>query len=297
MGSAAAPVPVRSRYVLVDGLRTHYLDAGEGPTVVLLHSAEFGGCAELSWEDTIPALADRYRLVAPDWLGFGKTDKVHDFSSVRGRMLAHMRRFLEIMCIDEAHFVGSSMAGSVLLSVAAEHDRGFPLRSVVAASGGGFVPNNEARQIVQSYDCTLESMRKTIEMLFHNPRWPADDAYVERRFQISLEPGAWESAAAARFRAPVRKGGGGPFGRPDDTPYEEISVPTLLIAGANDKLREPGYAPEVAERIPNGRAEVLPDCGHLPNVERADEFNRLVGEFLDELERTASDSTRATAEA
>jgi pimeloyl-ACP methyl ester carboxylesterase len=275
-------------------MRTHYLDAGEGPTVVLLHSAEFGGCAELSWEETIPAIADRYRVVAPDWLGFGKTDKIHDFQSVLGRMLSHMRRFIEIMCIDEAHFVGSSMAGSVLLNIAAQHDPGFPLRSLVAASGGGFVPNNEARQIVQGYDCTLESMRRTIEMLFHSPSWPADDAYVERRFQISLEPGAWECAAAARFRAPVREASS-PFGRPDTTPYEQIAVPTLLIAGADDKLREPGYATEVAARIPGGRAEVLPDCGHLPNVEQAAEFNQLLGSFLDQVERTASDPATATA--
>jgi pimeloyl-ACP methyl ester carboxylesterase len=296
MGAAAEPSPVRSRYVLVDGIRTHYLDAGDGPTVVLLHSAEFGGCAELSWEETLPAIADRYRVVAPDWLGFGKTDKIHDFKSVMGRMLSHMRRFLEIMCIDEAHFVGSSMAGSVLLNMAAQHDPGFPMRSLVAASGGGFVPNNEARQIVQGYDCTLESMRATIEMLFHSPSWPGDEAYVERRFQISLEPGAWECAAAARFRAPIRESSS-PFGRPDETPYEQIGVRTLLIAGANDKLREPGYATEVAARIPDGRAEVLPDCGHLPNVEQAAEFNRLLGSFLDEVERTAGDSAAATATA
>jgi len=279
----------RSRFVRVDGMRTHYLDAGDGPIVVLLHSGEFGGCAELSWEHTIPYLAPRYRVVAPDWLGFGKTDKLHDFASARGRMLAHMRRFLETMCIEEAHFVGSSMAGSMLLSLAAERDPGFPMRSLVAASGGGFVPNNEARQIVQAYDCSLESMRQAVAMLFHDPRWPADDAYVERRFQISLDTGAWECAAAARFRAPVRPASSA-FGRPDDTPYERIDVPALLIAGADDKLREPGYAPAVAARIPDGVAEVLPDCGHLPNVEQAAEFNRLVGSFLDRVERDSNDT-------
>jgi alpha/beta hydrolase fold len=71
----------RSRFIEVDGMRTHYLEAGEGPPVVLLHSGEFGGCAELSWEYLIPDLAQHFRVIAPDWLGFGQTAKVHDFES------------------------------------------------------------------------------------------------------------------------------------------------------------------------------------------------------------------------
>src|SRR5690606_30152672 len=85
---------IASRYIVVDDIRTHYLEAGEGPPVVLLHSGEFGGAAELSWEFTIPALAAHYRVIAPDWLGFGRTDKVHDFTQGQARRLRHMRRFI-----------------------------------------------------------------------------------------------------------------------------------------------------------------------------------------------------------
>src|SRR6266478_2737493 len=103
----------RSYFVEVDGIRTHYLESGEGQPVVLLHSGEFGGCAELSWEFTIPKLAERYRVVAPDWLGFGETDKLYDFGGGQARLIKHMRRFIEIMNLDEADFVGNSMGGSI----------------------------------------------------------------------------------------------------------------------------------------------------------------------------------------
>src|ERR1700735_4103796 len=83
----------RSRFIEVDGMRTHYLEAGEGPPVVLLHSGEFGGCAELSWEYLIPALSQHFRIIAPDWLGFGRTAKVHDFEGKRARMMSHLVRF------------------------------------------------------------------------------------------------------------------------------------------------------------------------------------------------------------
>lgn len=260
-----------SRTVSVDGIGTHYLEAGEGTTVVLLHSAEFGGCAELSWERVIAPLAESYRVIAPDWLGFGLTDKLYDFGGGRARMIAHMRRFLEVLCIDRADFVGSSMAGSMLMALAATRPTPFPIRSLIAASGGGFVPNNEARQVVQAYDGTPEAMRRVLHVLFHDKAWALDDAYVERRVRWSLVPGAWECAAAARFHSPVTPARP-QFGRPDKTEYEQIEIPTLIVAGADDQLREQGYAEEVAARIPQGDAVVLERCGHLPNVERAQEF-------------------------
>ena len=52
----------KSRYVVVDGIRTHYLEGGVGPTVAFMHSGEFGGCAELSWEFNIEAFADHFRV-------------------------------------------------------------------------------------------------------------------------------------------------------------------------------------------------------------------------------------------
>jgi pimeloyl-ACP methyl ester carboxylesterase len=73
----------------VDGLITSYLQAGTGPTVLLLHSGEYGASAELSWEYTIPVLSRRYHVIAPDWLGYGGTAKVHDFERGTGRLLSH----------------------------------------------------------------------------------------------------------------------------------------------------------------------------------------------------------------
>ncbi len=67
--------PVRSRYLDVGGIRTHYLDAGDGPAVVLLHSGEFGGSAELCWEFNIGPLAGDFRVIAPDWRGTCSTSR------------------------------------------------------------------------------------------------------------------------------------------------------------------------------------------------------------------------------
>src|SRR2546425_720420 len=64
-----------SRTLLVDGMKTNVIEQGSGPSVVLLHSGEYGASAETSWSALIPYLAEHgYHAVAPDWLGFGQTD-------------------------------------------------------------------------------------------------------------------------------------------------------------------------------------------------------------------------------
>jgi pimeloyl-ACP methyl ester carboxylesterase len=270
--------PVRSRYIDVGGIRTHYLDAGDGPPLVLLHSGEFGASAELCWEFNIGPLARDFRVIAPDWLGFGGTDKLRDFVSGSDRMIRHLSAFLRAMVIDRADFAGVSMGATTLLREAARPDCRFPVRRLVVASGGGFVPDNEERRRLLDYDGTAEAMRAILRANFHDPSWAQDDAYVKRRVEASLAPGAWEAVAAARLKPPTmapRRD----FGQPDTIEYERIRYPTLVIAGAQDKLRLPGYHKSLT-RIPDSRIVVLPDTGHLLNIEKAAEFNDLVRQFL-----------------
>jgi pimeloyl-ACP methyl ester carboxylesterase len=273
---------MQERFITVDGIRTHYITAGSGPTVVLLHSGEFGGAAVLSWSQLIPVLADRYRVIAPDWLGYGETDKIHDFTGGQQRRMAHMTRFLGEMDITGAAFVGTSMGGTLIAWAAAEDPPRWPIRAMVLASGGGFAPDNEHRRAMLNYDCTMEGMRTIVGAMFHSPKFPADDEFVRLRYESSLVPGAWECAAAARFKSPVTPPRSD-FGQPDRTVYEAITVPTLIVAGADDVLRLPGYADELHERIPDSRLRVYERCGHAPNLEHADRFNADVLQFLDEV--------------
>lgn len=270
---------INSRFISVEGINTHFLEAGSGPTLVLLHSGEFGGCAEISWEFNIAALAEHFHVIAPDWLGFGETDKLYDFVAGHRRILMHLVGFLAAMQIDEADFVGNSMGGTFLARVAASEQPLFPIRRMVLASGGGLAPANEHRQALLDYDCTPEAMQRLLRAALHDPKWAEDAEYVERRQQFALIPGAWECTAAARFRSPAMPAKA-EFGGKDETPYELISRPALIIAGANDKLRLPGYAQQLHQQIRGSQLTVFDDCGHCPNIEHAEAFNQAVIEFL-----------------
>jgi pimeloyl-ACP methyl ester carboxylesterase len=263
----------RSRAVRVDGIRTHYLEAGEGPPVVLLHDGSYGASGELSWFANIEALSAGHRVIAPDWLGFGGTDKLHDFGGGRARRLWHMTRFLETLDLEDAVFAGCSMGATLLLQVAAGKEHGWPIRAIISVSGGGFVPLNDARRATLDFDCTPDGMRRIVSHFVHDQELLDDERLVEARFRRAIMPGAWEAVAAARFKspiAPVRS----EFGQEDSTDYEAIDVPVLLVAGANDRLRDAGYADLLAGRIPRAELLTLDECGHLAQIERPDDFNR-----------------------
>jgi len=122
-------------------------------------------------------------------------------------------------------------------------------------------------------------MQRLLRAVMHDPKWADDADYVERRQQFALVPGAWECAAAARFRSPATPAKA-EFGGKDETPYELITSPTLIIAGANDKLRLPGYAEELQQQIKGSQLELFQACGHCPNIEHPEAFNRAVIDFL-----------------
>lgn len=272
-------------FVLVDGVRTHYFEGGrehrgKRPTVLLLHSAEFGGCAEFSWEFNLPVLAERYHVLAPDHLGFGLTDKVHDFNGQFGKRITHIRRFLELMCVPgPVVAMGSSMSGGLCLTVAARPRPDWPLAKVVCCSGGGDAPNNEARKTLNSYDGTKEHMRRIVDVMFVDKKWAADDAYIDRRVEMANLPGAWEATQAARFKAPFR-GADAPSER-GAIEYSNIKIPTLVLAGRHDSLRDPGYTDGFVPKIANCQLHVFETAGHMGNIERAGEFNARVMAFLD----------------
>lgn len=265
----------------VDGLTTGYLEAGQGDPVVLLHGGEFGVSAELGWERAIDALAEHYRVLAPDMLGFGESAKVIDFNDGRGMRIRHIARFCAELGVAEAHFVGNSMGAiNLLVDTTSEAPR-LPVRSLTAICGGGEIQRNEHSAALYDYDATLDGMRRIVTALFADPAYPADEAYVQRRYESSIAPGAWETLAAARFRRPGLEAPGLPSSQ---RAYDRISVPTMIIEGDRDKLLPSGWAAEIAGRITGARSAVIQGAGHCPQIEQPAALIEVLLEFLKEVQ-------------
>ena len=270
------PDSVLDRYVRVGNIRTHYLEAGNsGPTVVLLHSAEYGARASFSWFANIEFLAQDFRVVAPDMVGFGYTDKLHSFTDQWMLRVQHIRDFLETLCIEDAHFVGSSYAGGLIQRVGLMEPALWPIRSITSIGGGGAFPDSPARRKLFGYDGTLESYRDMMRVLCDDPCWHADDVVMER-WQASIEPGAWEALSAPRLAMP---GAQAPPPPPQPT-MQDLRIPTLIVAGDRDELRTPEAQRALASEIPNAEFHLLSPAKHNPHYECPDAFNQIAREFL-----------------
>lgn len=270
-------MPYEHRRLHVNGFLTHFLEAGTGEPLVLLHGGEFGASAELAWERVIGELAKTRWVIAPDVLGFGESAKVHDFTEGRRMRIRQVADLLRQLGVQEADFVGNSMGGQMLLVDASSERPLLPIRRMVVICGGGDTVPNEHMAALYDYDGTLPAMRKIVTALFHSPSFPADDEYVKRRYESSVAPGAWEAVAAARFRRPNRADSG-----PKENPQlERIGVPTLIVEGEFDKLKPKGWAAELAARIPGARSVVVSNCGHCPQIEQPEETLRILRDFLE----------------
>ncbi len=226
---------VSSRTLDVDGVRTHLLEAGDGPPVVLLHGGAWGECARTAWPAAIPALAAAHRVIAPDWLGFGGTAKIVDFADRVGRMLAHLARLLDVLGVDEADVVGLSMGGSHLLRDQTSDAPLLNVRRMVLVSAGGPPIGGAARDRLMDFDGTADSMRAQIRLAFNDPAWARDEEMLAARMEAALAPGAHEAFASLGLRAP----GAAPPPLGDPFDYAKVRVPTLVTAGDSDRLSRP----------------------------------------------------------
>lgn len=265
------------RTLVVDGLTTSFHDAGDGDAVVLIHGGEFGCNAEIAWEHTFEVLAERHRVIAPDLLGYGRSAKVVDLVDGRGLRTRHLARLCSMLDISEAAFVGNSMSASLLIADASSHAPVLRMSKLVAICGGGETLMNEHLMALQDYDGTFESMRCVVAALFANSAWAADDEYVDRRYQASLVPGAWEAAASMRLRRPGSVTQTTPHAQPE---LDRIGVPTLLVEGADDKLKPRGWSDVVRDQISGARSVVVPATGHCPHIESPSIVNDLLTNFL-----------------
>lgn len=263
--------------LLVDGIETSYLEAGQGQPLVLLHGGEFGGEAEICWEHNIPALAEHFRVLAPDLLGFGQTAKLADFVDGRMRRLRHLAQFIELAGAEGAACIGNSMGGMLLMFDAASDTPLIKASKLVTIAGAGALHDNEHVKALFDYDGSVDAMKLIVKALFHNEKWVEDQDYVQRRLASSLAPGAWEAVAAARFRRPNPLP---PSGERKGIAFEKISADVLVIAGACDKLKPYGWWDELTGQIPNCSFALVEEAGHCPQIEQPAQTNAILLDFL-----------------
>lgn len=247
--------------------------AGGGPPILLIHN---GLCDRRMWDRQMETFAGAHRVVRLDLPGFGEAPAPDGEFSHAGAALA----VLDELEIGRAALVGNSLGGRVAADVClAAPDR---VSALVLANAGrtGWEWSEAVRRSWTAQD---------------EAALAGDlDRAVELALQLWLDgtgrpPGSVGGELRARVAALHRRtlerelaaGDIGPERRPEGSPAD-IRVPTLVLVGANDVPDLVQIAASYAREIPGARPVTIPDAAHMPSLERPEEFDRLVLDFLEE---------------
>jgi 3-oxoadipate enol-lactonase len=235
--------------------------AGSGPLVVFLHGI---GGNRAHWTAQLHFFAEGFRAAAWDARGYGDSDDYdgplhfEDFSADLLRVLDHLNE-------EKAHIVGLSMGGRIARSFALKHPERVHTLTLANTSPGfdALTPEEVLKFVAERKERSPDSMRRLLGSRARPGAYQAllgsFTALRNESYLKTLE------ASVAQDRA---------------APLENLSVPTLVITGDEDRVYPPALTRRMASRIPGAELVVLEGCGHLSNLEQPERFNAALLDFL-----------------
>jgi len=271
-----AGTSVTSNYIDAGGVRTHYLEAGQGSPLILVHGGGAGADSYGNWLGCIEVFSKTRRVIAPDMIGFGRTDKPSPENYVydqpgRNR---HLAAFLEAMGLKGADLVGNSMGGATCIGVALDQPE-LVRRLVLMGSAGLPIPERPSPNLLHTlqYDFTVEGMRRVVKGLT-GPDFVPSEAMIQYRHDICADEAS--RAALAAINAQTKTG---TLNYPEDT-LRTIKHPVLVVNGKDDGVSILPRAYRFIELFENAWGYIVPHCGHWAMIEQQDDFCAAVLAFL-----------------
>ncbi len=269
--AVSAQTPV-AKDVQVLGQKIHYLEAGSGPTVILLHG--LGGDAS-NWAATVPALSKSFHVFVPDQIGFGASDK--PLANYRvGMLVDFLDGFCKKLAITKATVVGNSLGGWTAMAFTIAHPDKVERMVLVDSAGfsfehlGGSKPTREMLEVMNV--STVEGAKTLIGIIFANKSM-ATDAVAETFLAEHLRRN--DGYTIERFIDSLMRGEDVVDGK-----LAKIKVPTLVVWGREDLLTPLAGGKMMANEIAGSEIVILDRCGHVPQIECAAPFNAALIKFL-----------------
>ncbi len=259
------------KQVAIDGRRIAYREAGDGPAIVFFHGL---GGNSASWQPQFTAFSKHRRVVAWDMPGFGQSEllaaqpaSTRDYSDMA-------RRFMDAVGVERASAVATSY-GTVVLAGLAQSDPG-RIGSMVFACGVTGMGRLDARERARLRAVRRAEIEGMGQRKFAEAR---NSTYLARGMPAALVARVVELASSANPEGYLQAYGA--LTESDIFPsLADIDVPALVIAGADDRIVPAGDCARVALALPHAQYHCIANSGHYVNLEQAETFNRMVGEFL-----------------
>ena len=255
----------------ISDIQMAYTDTGIGSPIVLIHGYPFNRSL---WSEQLTALSNSYRVIAPDLRGFGETDPSAGPATMN-LMAQDVAELMDRLQIRQAVIGGLSMGGYVALAFYKQFRS--RVRNLILVDTRAQADTEEAKQTraQQAEKALSEGMAGIADAML--PKLLTPDTVSKRpeivkRVRDMMLKTKPEGAAAALM---------GMAEREDQTPLlSQISAPTLILVGAEDAITPVADSEKMHRAIPNSRLVVLENAGHVSNLERTEQFNHTLLEFL-----------------
>jgi len=271
------------RYVKVGEINTRYWVLGQGSPLLLIHG--LGASCEY-WRYNVRALSQGCRVYAFDLPGFGRSDqRIEDLSlHFAGEFVA---AFLDAQGVDRASLVGNSLGGAVSLQFAVQYPH--RLEKLVLVSSGGL-----GRELHRSFRLlkiplwgefmawawgARPGTRLNLRSIVYEPKVMTDE-FVDQTVELARLPGAKEMFLLVARTGIDLRGQNMKLLEPLLRRVPEIEAPTLIIWGAQDPVIPVAHAHMAHQMIKNSQLHILDRCGHVAQIEKPEEFNQLVLDFV-----------------
>jgi pimeloyl-ACP methyl ester carboxylesterase len=275
MTATVAGIALKPRTIDAAGIQTSYLEAGAGEPIVMLHGSGPGVSGMANWQHNIGALSRRFRVLAPDIVGFGATKRPADIVYSLRTWTDHVWAFLDAHGIEKAAIVGNSLGGRIALQMATDRPDRITKMVLMGAPGVGMTLT-EGLAALRAYQPSHDAMRDLLRNYFAvDPAMITDDL-VAIRYEASIADGAYEAYRAMFFDP---RHAGSELGITEDE-VRAITTPALLVHGREDKVVPMQVSVTMLGLLPNADLHVFSACGHWTQIERADEFAALISDYL-----------------
>ena len=284
---AALATKTEDKFVTVAGLRTRYLEQGQGPAVILLHGASLGSAADVFRRNLAPLADFGLRVIAYDQPGFGLSDDPPDWGI--GFRTKFILQFMDALGIEKAALVGHSQAGNMAAEVAVSNPERVS-KLVVLGTGSLLPPLPESEAAKKSAgpaegeeggerEPTAADVREILAKNAFHQELITDDVVQER---LRLSTGKNHKAFLARNAAGAKN-----KGKPKDPNkkqmwqrLDEVKQPMLMIYGRDDRGQAATRATALKQQKPQLDLHIVPNCKHLVQWDAEKDFYRLAGPFL-----------------
>ncbi len=256
-------------HATVHGAKIAYVDEGKGVPLLFVHGFPLH---RGTWQKQIDALRSSYRIIAPDLRGLGESE-AGSGTTTMAQFAQDIHGLLEQVNLGPVILIGHSMGGYVALAFAGQFPHMLRGLVLVGTKAGNDTPEAAAGRRATAEKVRAEGSKVVVEAMAPKMLAPNNhDRTMSEQVRRFMAPSKPEGVIGALL---------GMAERPDSTAMlAGIAAPTLVITGADDAIIPPTESEKLATAIRGAQLKIIPHAGHLVAYEQAEEFNRILREWL-----------------